>query len=96
MIVNNAGSGAGQGKFLVDLTPNEIQHAFAANTFGTLYTVQAAVPHMPAGSRIVNVGTVISHLNNMRGVGAYGASKAAQEYLTGALAAEVRKAPLGC
>ena len=44
---------------------------------------------MPSGSRIINVGSVISRMTNMSGVGAYGASKAAQEYLTGALAAEV-------
>lgn len=87
--VNNAGTGSGQGKLLVDLSPEEVQTAFALNTFSTLYTVQAAVPHMPSGSRIVNVGSVISHLTHMRGVGVYGASKAAQEYLTGALAAEV-------
>ena len=44
---------------------------------------------MPRGGRIVNVGTVVSRINYMAGVGVYGASKAAQEYLTAALAAEV-------
>jgi NAD(P)-dependent dehydrogenase (short-subunit alcohol dehydrogenase family) len=87
--VNNAGAGTGQGKLLIDLTPAEIHKAFALNTFSTLYTAQAAAPHMPSGSRIVNVGSVISRMTNMSGVGVYGASKAAQEYLTGALATEV-------
>lgn len=44
---------------------------------------------MPAGGRIVNIGSVVSRIHNMPGVGVYGASKAAQEYLTAALAAEV-------
>ncbi len=44
---------------------------------------------MPRGGRIVNVGTVLSRINYIAGVGVYGASKAAQEYLTAALAAEV-------
>ena len=87
--VNNAGGGSGQGKLLVDLTPDEVQQAFALNTFSTLFVAQAAAPHMPRGGRIVNVGTVVSRIHSMPGVGVYGASKAAQEYLTAALAAEV-------
>ncbi|KAK4109100.1 NAD(P)-binding protein [Canariomyces notabilis] len=87
--VNNAGCGAGQGKLITDLTPAEIQQAFAVNTFTTLYTVQAAVPYMPRGGRIVNIGSVVSRMHNMLGTGVYGASKAAQEYLTAALAAEL-------
>jgi len=89
--VNNAGAGAGQGKLLVDLTPDEVQQAFAVNTFSTLYAVQAAVPHMPSGGggRIVNVGSVVSRMTHLPGVSVYGASKAAQEFLTGALATEV-------
>ena len=43
---------------------------------------------MPRGGRIVNVGSVVSRIDSMPGVGVYGASKAAQEYLTAALAAE--------
>ncbi|KAK4044161.1 hypothetical protein C8A01DRAFT_43077 [Parachaetomium inaequale] len=89
ILINNAGAGTGQGKLLVDLAPEEVQKAFALNTFSTLYTAQAAAPHMPSGGRIVNIGTVVSRLNHMSGVAVYGASKAAQEYLTGALAAEL-------
>ncbi|KAH6632201.1 hypothetical protein F5144DRAFT_244898 [Chaetomium tenue] len=89
ILINNAGAGTGQGKLLVDLTPEEVQQAFALNTFSTLYVVQAAAPYIPSGGRIVNIGTVVSRMNNMPGVGVYGASKAAQEYLTAALAAEL-------
>jgi NAD(P)-dependent dehydrogenase (short-subunit alcohol dehydrogenase family) len=87
--VNNAGTGSGLGVMLVDLTPEEVQTAFALNTFCTLYMSQAAIPHMPSGGRIVNIGSVITRLTNIPGLSVYGASKAAQEYLTGALAAEV-------
>lgn len=74
---------------LVDLTPADVQKAFALNTFSTLYTVQAAAPYISSGGRIVNIGSVVSRFNNLPGVGVYGASKAAQEYLTAALAAEL-------
>ncbi|KAK3899769.1 hypothetical protein C8A05DRAFT_46259 [Staphylotrichum tortipilum] len=87
--LNNAGSAPSMGTLLLDLTPTEVERAFALNTFGTLYATQAAARHMPAGGRIVNVGSVVSRIHNMPGVGLYGASKAAQEYLTAALAAEL-------
>jgi NAD(P)-dependent dehydrogenase (short-subunit alcohol dehydrogenase family) len=44
---------------------------------------------MPRGASIVNIGTVVSHLTSLPGVAVYGASKAAQDYLTGALAKEL-------
>jgi NAD(P)-dependent dehydrogenase (short-subunit alcohol dehydrogenase family) len=87
--VNNAGAGTGQRKLLVDLTPDEVQKPFALNIFSTLSTAQAVALHMPAGGRIANIGSVVSRIHNMPGVGVYGASKAAQEYLTATLAAEV-------
>ncbi|GAB1319311.1 Versicolorin reductase [Madurella fahalii] len=89
ILINNAGTGTGQGTLLADLTPVDVQKAFALNTFSTLYTVQAALPYIPSGGRIVNIGSVVSKINNMLAVGVYGASKAAQDYLTAALAAEL-------
>jgi NAD(P)-dependent dehydrogenase (short-subunit alcohol dehydrogenase family) len=74
---------------LIDVKPEEVQKAFALNTFSTLYSAQAAAPYIPSGGRIVNIGTVVSRIHTIPGVGVYGASKAAQEYLTAALAAEV-------
>jgi NAD(P)-dependent dehydrogenase (short-subunit alcohol dehydrogenase family) len=44
---------------------------------------------MPADGRIANIGSVVSRIHNTPGVRVYGASKAAQEYLTATLAAEV-------
>lgn len=90
ILVNNAGKGVGQGKDLVDLTPEEVYEAFAVNTFSTIFVSQAAIPHMADGGRIVNVGTVVSRLA-LPACSVYGASKAAQEYLTSALAIELGK-----
>jgi NAD(P)-dependent dehydrogenase (short-subunit alcohol dehydrogenase family) len=87
--VNNAGNGAGQGILAADLTTEDVERAFAANFFAALYTTQATLPYMPNQSRIVNIGTVVSRLNSLPGVAAYGAAKAAQDYLTGSFAHEL-------
>lgn len=50
---------------------------------------RATVPYMPRGSSIVNISTVVTH-SIVGGVTAYGASKAAQDFVTSALAVEVR------
>src|SRR3569833_86489 len=90
-VVNNAGFGAGQGLLATEISPEDVQKNFTINVFSTLYMSQAAVPHMPRGGRIVNVGSVVSHLTTLPGVSLYGASKAAQDYLTGVLALELGK-----
>jgi len=87
--VNNAGSGSGHGKTLLELSPEDIHAGYAANLYTTFFVTQAAVPHMPRGGRVVNVGTVISRVS-LPGVSVYGSSKAAQDYLTLAWALEVR------
>ena len=87
--VNNAGGGTGQGTLFLDLSPEEVHQAFAINTFSTVFATQAVVPYMPKGGRIVNVGSIVSRMSTLAGVSIYGASKAAQEFLTGALATEV-------
>ncbi|KAK1836866.1 hypothetical protein QBC39DRAFT_247215 [Podospora conica] len=89
ILVNNAGSGSAQGVSIFDLTTADIERGFAANTYSTLYAVQAVAPHMPRGGRIVNIGSVISRVRNAPGLAVYGASKAAQEYLTGAMSFEL-------
>jgi len=89
ILVNNAGSGAGEGILIKDLPQADAEKAFAVNFFASLYVSQAVIPHMPQGGRIVNIGTIVSRLSNLPGVSVYGASKAAQDYLTGALALEL-------
>jgi NAD(P)-dependent dehydrogenase (short-subunit alcohol dehydrogenase family) len=51
--------------------------------------MQVAVPHMPPGSRIINIGSVASKLGTP-GTAIYGASKAAMDALTFSMAMEVR------
>ena len=87
--MNNAGKGVGHGKLVMELAPEELQQAFATNVFGTIYMTQAAVPYMPRGSCIVNIGTNLTQ-TILRGVTAYAASKAAQDFVSSALALEVR------
>ncbi|KAM7211341.1 hypothetical protein V8F06_013274 [Rhypophila decipiens] len=89
ILVNNAGHGAAQGKTFNELTADEVQSAFVLNTFSTLYVIQAAAKYMRRGGRIVNIGSIVSRMRNLPGVSIYGASKAAQEYLTGAIATEL-------
>jgi NAD(P)-dependent dehydrogenase (short-subunit alcohol dehydrogenase family) len=69
-----------------------VYKSFATNTFSTIFVSQAAIPHMRNGGRIVNIGTVISRMP-LPGFSVYGASKAAQEYITSALAIEVSLPP---
>lgn len=88
--MNNAGGGTAQGVSIFDLSAAEVERGFAANTYSTLYAVQAVARHMPRGGRIVNIGSVVSRTRNAPGLAVYGASKAAQEYLTGAMSYEVR------
>lgn len=87
--MNNAGGGTAQGVSIFDVSAAEVERGFAANTYSTLYTVQAVGRHMPRGGRIVNIGSVVSRTRNAPGLAVYGASKAAQEYLTGAMSYEV-------
>ncbi|WQF76639.1 Putative short-chain dehydrogenase/reductase SDR, NAD(P)-binding domain superfamily [Colletotrichum destructivum] len=88
ILVNNAGICVGGD--LLDATPEQMLAEFNLNTFAPLYMVQAVVKEgrMPRGGRIINIGTVASKLGH-RGVAGYGASKAAEDSMTEALAGEL-------
>ena len=73
----------------LDSTPEDVARVFEVNVYGPLFLMQAVVPHMPRGGRIVNVGSVASKLG-MAGMGVYGVTKAAMDSLTFVLAKEVR------
>lgn len=62
--------------------------AFGVNVYGTIFLVQAAVPHMPRGGRIINISSVASKLG-LDFLSIYGASKAALDSLSYAWAKEV-------
>ena len=88
-IVNNAGVGSVH--FLTEMTPEHLQNHFGINVFGTLYMTQAVVTlgKMPRGGRIINVGSCASKMGVGDGMGVYGATKAASDYLTASWAWEV-------
>ena len=84
--MNNAGAG-----FLgstLETTKERIDLTFGVNVYGTIFLVQAAVPHMPRGGRIINISSVASKLG-LDFLPIYGASKAALDSLSYAWAKEV-------
>jgi NAD(P)-dependent dehydrogenase (short-subunit alcohol dehydrogenase family) len=85
ILVNNAGAG-----FIgstLEATKEEIDLTFGVNVYGTIFLVQAAVPHMPRGGRIINISSVASKLG-LDFLPIYGASKAALDSLSYAWAKE--------
>ena len=65
-----------------------LEKTFAITVFGGIYLIQAAVPHMPRGGRIINIGSVASKM----GIGhipVYSAAKAAMDSFTYSIAEEV-------
>jgi NAD(P)-dependent dehydrogenase (short-subunit alcohol dehydrogenase family) len=64
----------------------------ATNLGGPLHVIRAALPHMRAGSAIVNIGAVVGY-RGFPGDSCYGASKAGLAGLNQVLAAEL--APRG-
>lgn len=86
VLVNNAGVGlfAALGEIGVD----EFDQTFAVNVRGPLLMIQALVPHLADGSRIVNISSSLSrHVSPATAV--YAASKAAVEALSRSLALEL-------
>ena len=91
-LVNNAGVGYSQGMF-EDIGPKDLVATFEVNVFGLFYCSQAAVRRMSTrhggrGGAIVNISSAAARIG---GVGAfidYGASKAAVDVITTALAKE--------
>ena len=65
---------------------------FRANVYAPFSLIQASLPHMKAGGRIINVGSVVAKVSNQRLV-VYGASKAALTAMSVAMAEEL--GPLG-
>ena len=64
--------------FIEKVTPDELDLLHATNVRGPVWLSRAALPHLEASGRgaIVNLGAVAGH-HPMKGLGAYGASKAA-------------------
>jgi NAD(P)-dependent dehydrogenase (short-subunit alcohol dehydrogenase family) len=86
ILVNNAGLGL-SGR-ISEVRPADLRHVFEVNTVGPLNCIQAALPHMGRGGRIINVSSVIGK-RAIPKVGGYCATKFALNALSDALRVEV-------
>ncbi len=86
VLVNNAGVGL-SGR-VAELRAEDLRDVFEVNVIGTLNCIQAALPHLGPGSRIINVSSVVGK-RAIPKVGGYCASKFALNALSDALRLEV-------
>ena len=86
VLVNNAGLGL-SGR-ISEVRAEDVRHVFEVNTVGSLNCIQAALPHMGEGGRIINVSSVVGK-RPIPKVGAYCATKSALNALSDALRVEV-------
>jgi NAD(P)-dependent dehydrogenase (short-subunit alcohol dehydrogenase family) len=87
-LVNNASLlGPSPQPALADYPLDVLRDVFSVNVLAPLALAQAALPHIPAGGRIVNV-TSDAAVEAYEGWGGYGSSKAMLEQLTRILAVE--------
>ena len=86
VLVNNAGLGL-SGR-VADLRPEDLRYVFEVNTVGPLNCVQAALPRMGRGGRIINVSSVVGK-RAIPKVGGYCSTKFALNALSDALRVEV-------
>src|ERR671916_1829928 len=86
VLVNNAGLGL-SGR-VAELRAEDLRYVFEVNTIGPLNCVQAALPHMERGGRIINVSSVIG-LRAVPKVGGYCATKFALNALSDSLRVEI-------
>jgi len=86
ILVNNAGLGL-SGR-LAEVRAEDLRYVFEVNVIGALNCIQAALPHMQPGGRIINVSSVVGK-RSIPKVGAYCATKSALNALSDALRVEV-------
>ena len=86
VLVNNAGLGL-SGR-VADLRAEDLRYVFEVNTIGPLNCIQAALPHMGRGGRIINVSSVVGK-RAIPKVGGYCATKFALNALSDALRVEI-------
>ncbi|HSL01281.1 MAG TPA: SDR family NAD(P)-dependent oxidoreductase [Rubrobacteraceae bacterium] len=86
VLVNNAGLGL-SGR-VAELRAEDLRYVFEVNTVGPLNCIQAALPWMGRGARIINVSSVVGK-RSVPKVGGYCATKFALNALSDALRVEV-------
>ena len=87
LLVNNAAFQKHQ-PHLQDITDEQLQKTFATHIFGYFYMARAALRHMPAGSAIVNTGS-ITGLEGSKQLLDYSATKGAIHAFTKSLAQQL-------
>jgi cyclic-di-GMP-binding biofilm dispersal mediator protein len=73
-----------------ELSVDVMEELFLTNTFVPIMLATAALPHLARGGALVNISGVIAE-QNLPGMAAYGASKAAVRAFDAALAREARR-----
>jgi NAD(P)-dependent dehydrogenase (short-subunit alcohol dehydrogenase family) len=86
VLINNAGLGL-SGR-VAQLRAADLRHVFEVNTIGPLNCIQAALPHMGGGGRIINVSSVVGR-RAVPKVGGYCATKFALNALSDSLRVEI-------
>ena len=86
VLVNNAGLGL-SGR-VSELRPEDLRYIFEVNTIGPLNCVQAALPRMGRGGRIINVSSVVGK-RAIPKVGGYCSTKFALNALSDSLRVEI-------
>ncbi|KAF7554727.1 hypothetical protein G7Z17_g2705 [Cylindrodendrum hubeiense] len=72
----------------------DLHQAFGTGVFGPLYLLQAAMPYMSKGGRVINIGSIASKLGLREGP-IYASVKGAMDALTFSLAHEIGRAGKG-
>jgi 3-oxoacyl-[acyl-carrier protein] reductase len=80
ILVNNAG--VGKRTAMADMTEQEFDWTMSVNARGPMFAIQAAVPRMGSGGRIINISSCGTHVAQVTGLLAvYQMSKGALEQL---------------
>lgn len=88
IIVNNAGTATLNAEGIASVGFDEWNQVFDVNVRGPFVLIQAALPYMKEGGRIVNLGSIISRLGSFM-LPVYGASKGALNAMTVAMSEEL-------
>ncbi|MCS4270459.1 MULTISPECIES: SDR family NAD(P)-dependent oxidoreductase [Raoultella] len=87
ILVNNAG--IARGGPLESMSLEDIDALINVNIRGVVIAIQAAIPHLPDGGRIINIGSCLANRVASPGIAAYAMTKSALNALTRGLARDL-------